>query len=231
MSFRALISAMLFTAAACTRDQPPADPPLPPATPPAAPAAAAVGPSTVVSGVVVFEPQMVFRACDGSPIVTLLDSTSNRLRPLVGLSGSTDEQGLFVIAQGGTAPTRELVLREIHYAVRPAAGLGCDLGAPEYSVAIGGIDTTWRVTVTPQAIEYQEAGGSPATRFGAATGTDSAGVTVYSTSDQTAGRSLRITLTPGSCRDPRTMAYTPYAASVTVDGKTLRGCAWKGRLS
>jgi|GEM_PF-1981953 len=228
---RKAIPAIVLLTAACAGGDRPAPAPAPPAPPPAdggAPAPSPAAPLSVVHGIAIFEPTLTFRPCNG-PIVSLLDSTSNRLRPLIGLVGATETQGVFVIGRGETSPRNELVLREVDYAIRPAPGEGCERPEQEYRVAVRGVDSTWQVIITPGAIEYRNALGSESIRFPAATPSESGGSTTYnSTTEFGVSHTIRIVLTPGSCRETRSGAWSPFQAAVTLDGKTVPGCAWRG---
>ncbi len=231
MILRHLLLPTALLAAGCGGERtPPAEaPPAPAPAETAAPAPAS--PDVSVRGVVILEPTMTFRPCDGGPIVSLLDSTSNRLKPAIGLGGSTEEQGLFVLGRGTTSPQRELILREIEYAVRPSPGAGCDQPPSDYVIAIRGTDAGWNVVVRPQAIEYLDATGAESIRFAGAGPTDSGGLMTYSTTTEFGpSHTLQIVLTPGSCREAKSGAWSPFQASVTLDGKSLRGCAWRGSM-
>ncbi|HSE53316.1 MAG TPA: hypothetical protein VLB00_14095, partial [Gemmatimonadales bacterium] len=99
---RKAIPAVVLMAAACggaEQPAPAAAPPAPPAAEPAPAPPAAAAPGSVVRGIAIFSPTMTFRPCFG-PIASLLDSTSNRLRPMIGLVGSSEQQGVFVIGVG-----------------------------------------------------------------------------------------------------------------------------------
>jgi uncharacterized membrane protein len=227
---RKAIPVMVLIAAACGGGDRPAPAPAPPAPPAdaAAPAPAPVAPGSVVRGIAIFAPTMTFRPCFG-PIVSLLDSSSNRLRPLIGLVGSSEEQGVFVIGTGETSARNEMILREVDYVVRPAPGEGCERPEQEYSVGVRGVDSTWQVTIAPGGIEYRDATGSQTIRFPAASPAEAGGTSTYnSTTEFGASHTLRIVLTPGSCRETRSGAWSPFQASVTLDGKTVQGCAWRG---
>lgn len=228
---RKAIPAIVLMTAACGGGDQPAPAPAPPEPPPAdagPPPSAPGAPGTVVRGIAILSPTMTFRPCFG-PIVSLLDSTSNRLRPLVGLVGSAEEQGVFVIGIGETSPRNEMILREVDHVVRPAPGEGCERPEQEYSVGVRGVDSTWQVIIAPGGIEYRDAAGAETIRFPGATPAETGESSTYnSTTEFGATHTLRIVLTPGSCRETKTGAWSPFQAVVTVDGKTLQGCAWRG---
>ena len=230
---RKAIPAVALIAAACGGAEQPAPAAAPPAPPAAEPAAAppASTPGSVVRGIAIFSPTMSFRPCFG-PIASLLDSTSNRLRPMIGLVGSSEQQGVFVIGVGETSPRNEMILREVDYVVRPAAGEGCERPEQEYTIGVRGVDSTWQITIAPGGIEYRDAPGSQSIRFPAATPAEEAsGISTYSSATEFGeAHTLRIVLTPGSCRETRSGAWSPFQASVTLDGKALQGCAWRGVL-
>ena len=226
---RKAIPGLILVSAACgggDRPAPAAAPPPPPPIEASAPAPDA--PVSVVRGIAIFEPTMTFRPCNG-PIVSLLDSTSNRLRPLIGLVGSTETQGVFVIGGGATSARNELVLREVDYVVRPGPGEGCERPEQEYTIGVRGVDSAWQVMITPGAIDYRDAAGTESIRFPAAAAAEAGGTSTYSsTTEFGASHTIRIVLTPGSCRETRSGAWSPFQASVTLDEKTVQGCAWRG---
>jgi uncharacterized membrane protein len=230
---RKAIPAVALMAAACggaDQPAPAAAPPAPPAAEPAAAPPAPTAPGSVVRGIAIFSPTMSFRPCFG-PIATLLDSTSNRLRPMIGLVGSSEQQGIFVIGVGETSSRNEMILREVDYAVRPAPGEGCERPEQEYTIGVRGVDSTWQITLAPGGIEYRDAAGSQSIRLPAASPVEAGGIATYSsTAEFGEPHTLRIVLTPGSCRETRSGAWSPFRASVTLDGKTVQGCAWRGIL-
>lgn len=232
---RKAIPAVVLIAAACGGGDRPVPAAAPPAPPPASAVAAepagAASVERVVYGLAVFTPSLSFRPCGGGAIVSLVDSTSDRLRPAIGLGGSTEEQGLFVIGVGATSPRRELILREVDYAVRPAPGEGCERPAPDYAIGIRGLDSAWQVLIRPRGIEHWNVAGTEAVRFPAAAPATSAGQTVYrSTTDLGVVRTIEVVLTEASCREAKSGAWSPWKATVTVDGKSLPGCGWRGLL-
>jgi uncharacterized membrane protein len=232
---RKAIPAFTMFAVACSGGDRPAPAEAPPAPAPApadaAPPAGTASTERVVYGLAVFSPTMSFRPCDGGAIVSLVDSTSNRLRPAIGLGGSTEELGLFVIGVGATSPRRELILRQVDYAVRPAPGEGCERPAPDYTVGIRGLDSAWQVLIRPRGIEHWNPAGNEAIRFPAAAPEMSGGQTTYrSATDLGVPRTIQVVLSDGSCREARSGAWAPMTASVTLDGTTRQGCAWRGLL-
>ena len=227
---RKAIPALVLIAAACGGTDQPAPAAAPPAAQPAAAPPAVAASGSVVRGIAIFAPTMSFRPCFG-PIASLLDSTSNRLRPMIGLVGSSEQQGVFVIGVGEASSRNEMILREVNYAVRPAAGEGCERPEQEYTIGVRGVDSTWQVIIAPGGIEYRDARGSQSIRFPAASPAEASGISTYtSTTEFGEPHTLRIVLTPGSCRETRSGAWSPFQAAVTLDGKTVQGCAWRGVL-
>lgn len=226
---RKAIPAIVLLLAACGGGDRPAPAPAPPEPPPAdASAPPASAPLSVVRGIAIFDPTMTFRPCNG-PIASLLDSTSNRLRPLIGLVGSTEQQGVFVIGTGETSPRNEMILRDVDHVVRPGSGEGCERPEQEYSVGVRGVDSTWQVFIAPGTIEYRDASGAETIRFPAATPSETGQSSTYnSTTDFGVSHTIQIVLTPGSCREKGNGAWSPFQAAVTLDGKTVQGCAWRG---
>jgi uncharacterized membrane protein len=232
MQFRYALPAAALLAAACGGDKAP--PVVPPAEPPAAapaPPGAPVAPEMLARGTVVLGQTVTFRSCDGPPIMTVLDSTSNRLRGTYGLLSATEEQGMFIMARGSVSPRRELILRELEFAVLPTPGQGCDQPSPDYSIAIHGVDSAWSVVIKDQAILFQNSPSAQPISFPATAPADSAGSPTYrSTTEPDRAHTLHIVLAPASCREARTGAYSPMRATVVMDTSRLSGCAWRGRL-
>lgn len=230
---RKALPAVALVAAACgggDRPAPAAAPPAPASVDAAAPAPPPAASASVVRGIALFSPTMSFRPCSG-PIATLVDSTGNRLRPLIGLVGSSEEQGVFILGLGSTSPRNELVLHEVDYVVRPAPGEGCERPEQAYSIAVQGVDSAWRVTIAPGGIEYHSATGSEHIRFPAAAPAEADGSSTYTSSTEFGdSRNIRIVLTSGSCREIKSGAWTALRASVTLDGRALQGCAWRGLM-
>lgn len=232
MRLRSALPAAVFLAAACGGDKSP--PVVPPAAAPAAapaPAGAPALPEMLARGTVVLGQTMTFRSCDGPPIMTVLDSTSNRLRGTYTLLSATEEQGMFILARASTSPRRELILRELQFAILPTPGQGCDQPSPDYSIAIRGVDSAWSVAIKDQAILFLNSPAAQPISFPAAAPGDSAGLTTYhTTTEPDRTHTLHIVLSPASCREARTGAYSPMQATVVIDSSRLSGCASRGRL-
>lgn len=232
MQFPYALPAAALLAAACGGDRtPPVVPPAEaPAAAPAAPGAPA-SPEMLVRGTVVLGETMTFRSCDGPPIMTVLDSTSNQLRGTYTLLSATEEQGMFILARGSTSPRRELILRELQFAILPKPGEGCDQPPPDYSIAIRGADSAWSVAIKDQAILFQKSPAAQPISFPAAAPGDSTGLTTYhTTTEPDRAHTLHIVLAPASCREARTGAYSPMRATVVMDSSRLSGCASRGKL-
>ena len=230
---RKALPAMALVAAACGSGERPAPAAAPPAPAPvdaAAPAPAPGAPASVVRGIAIFSPTMSFRPCIGA-IASLVDSTGNRLRPMIGLVGSSEERGVFIIGLGTTSARNELILRGVDYVIRPAPGEGCERPEQAYTIGVRGVDSAWQVTIAPGAIEYRNAAGSESIRFPGASPAEASGFSTYTSATEFGDpRSIQIVLTPGSCREAKGGAWSPFQASVTLDGKTVRGCAWRGLM-
>ena len=194
-----------------------------------APAGTPSASEMMVRGTVVLGQAMTFRSCDGPPILTVLDSTDNRLRGTYGLVNATDDQGMFILARGATSPRGELILRELEYAARPAPGEGCDQPSPDYAFAVRGADSAWSVVITDQAILFRSSPAGERIEFPAVARGDSAGSTTYRTATQPdRAHTLEIQMTAASCREAKTAAYSRLRATVVIDTSRLSGCAWRG---
>jgi uncharacterized membrane protein len=77
--------------------------------------------------------------------------------------------------------------------------------------------------ITPGAIDYRDAAGTESIRFPAAAAAEAGGTSTYSSTTE-----FGASHTPGSCRETRSGAWSPFQASVTLDEKTVQGCAWRG---
>jgi uncharacterized membrane protein len=174
--------------------------------------------------------QITFRACDGSGIVSALDSTGGRLLPTYRFLRPPSEEGMYVLARTAQSPGGQIVLREIEFARRPVPEENCDQSAPDYQLVARGINPNWRVTVRTSGIEFAQDSEPRSIGFPSVAPDDSGGVIRYQASAAAGGpRAFHLLLTPGTCNEGRGV-YASMQAALVLDGRTLFGCAWRGRL-
>ena len=224
MDFRDAVPFLAMAFAACG-SQEQAPPPVrtrPPATPPAAPAS--VAPVVMLRGTVRLQPSLTFRACDGQLLATVHDSTGERLVPAFMVIRPAEEEGMYVEALGTETRTREVILRVLEYAARPGPGRGCERAGESFLVRAFGRRPAWEAIVTGSGIELTRSGEPPLT-FPLAEPDDSAGHLRYRTPG---GFHLR--LTPIPCTEDSTGTFASMQAVMTLEGKSLRGCASHGTV-
>ncbi len=221
---------MWFLAGACGGGEQPAPAPPPTEAPDQpAPAAPAERPDLLMRGIVRLQPPM-FRSCDGNVVAELIDSTAGRLVPTFSILQATEQDGLYVLARGAFGERREVVLRELQLATRPAEREGCEQPDPEYVIMARGLGPAWHVRVLASGIEYSQEGEAASLTFPAVAPQDSAGRTIYQTTSAAPdSHTLRLSLLIEGCAQGDAI-YGSMQAEVTVDGTTLQGCAWRGVL-
>ena len=123
------------------------------------------------------------------------------------------------------------VVGEIEFAGLPATTGGCEGPAPDYSMAVRGGEPAWSLTVTGSGIEFSRGGGQPTITFPAVTPDDSGGFTRYQAASPGGEHTLHLLLSRTGCTGSRAAAmYAAMQARAVIDGQSLSGCAWKGRL-
>lgn len=234
MLSRISVPVLALIVASCGGGEQPTPDATPQGAPPEAPAvqAPARAPEVFLRGVVRLEPVPMFRSCDLEVNAGFHDSTASggsQVVPTFRILGAKDEDGLYLLARGGYSPQREVIVREIEFASLPSQTDGCEQPAPSYTVMARGLDPAWRVTVTDVGIEFIEAGGA-SLQFSPAVPRDSAAGTVYDASS-IAGEthSLRLSLQRTACNEGN-HAYAAMRAEAVVDGRSLAGCAWYGKV-
>lgn len=232
MTLRYALLVAAFLAAACGGDR--NRPAVPPAQEPAAepvPASVPASPERMVRGTVRLNPTMSFRPCDGGPIMSVVDSTRDRLVPSYSSMRATDDEGMFILARAANSPRNELILRELQFAIRPMPGEGCDQPAPDYAMLMRGTTPPWRITMTPAAIEFSDSTASEGVRFPAVAPDDSAGFTRYRATAESGGsHTLHLLLSQTPCNEAKSGAFAAMRAQLVVDGRVLSGCAWRGTV-
>lgn len=233
MSLRLTLPVLAFGLVSCGAEKPaPAAVPDQTAPPAAAPVAApAPAAATMVRGIVRLQPSPSFRSCEATSQLTLIDNTGGRLAPNYRFMQANDTDGLYVLASGTINERGEMVLGEIEFAGLPATTGGCEGPAPDYSMAVRGGEPAWSLTVTGSGIEFSRGGDQPAITFPAVTPDDSGGMTRYQAATTGAEHSLHLLLSRTGCTGSRAAAmYASMQARAVIDGQSLSGCAWRGRL-
>jgi uncharacterized membrane protein len=228
---RFLLSAAL-AAAACGGDRTPpaADTPAP-APAPAAPAPAPIQalPDVMLRGTAHLEPSLTFRSCETRTIISALDSTGGRLVSTYRLLQASNEAGMYVLARGVTAPNGTVIFREVEYASQPSATEGCDQ-TPSGVIAARGVGPDWHLEISSSGIQFTR-GAEPTITFPAVTPSGSGGSIRYEVpAAPGAPHTLQLDLSRAACNVGAKFTYAAMQASLVVDGKAIRGCAWRNRL-
>ncbi|HJR33483.1 MAG TPA: hypothetical protein VJ817_00930 [Gemmatimonadales bacterium] len=202
-------------------------------TPPPVPRVAATPaprPEVMVRGTVFAGGEMTFRACDQVAPVRAVDSTGGRLLPTYRFLRPPDDEGLFIMARATESSGGPIILRELEFARRPVPGDNCDEPAPDYLLRARGINPNWRVTITASGIEFAQDSEPRILVFPPVTPDDSGGVLRYRTGAQTdRTHRFHLLLVTTSCSEGNNGVYAAMQAALTLDGRALSGCAWRGR--
>jgi len=230
MNLRHLLLPTALLAAGCGGERTPRAPAPPPAAvaPPAAPG---VAPDIMLRGTVHLEPTLTFRSCESRTIVTALDSTGDRLVATYRLMRPSNEVGVYLLARGAPAGNGAVILREVEYATLPTAIEGCDQSPPNADIVAWGANPDWRLTIVGSGIEFSQTAEPAAIAFQATPSTGAGGAIRYEVPAGAGGaHTLQLDLTRAACNAGTGYTYGAMQASLVIDGKALRGCAWRTRL-
>lgn len=144
---------------------------------------------------------------------------------------------LFVEVRGERVPTppgttipasfkQAFVLEELLYAGVVSEGAGCAAPVPAYRVLARGNEPFWSVEIDSDQLLLREAGAPAPTRFSVQETQDAEGSVTYR--GTSGSKSLEITVANSACSDSMSGEYFAYSADLTLDGRTLRGCARVG---
>ncbi len=118
------------------------------------------------------------------------------------------------------------ILEELLYAGVPAEGGACAAPTPAYRVLARGNEPSWSVEIdSDQLLLRRLAEPVPAT-FSVQESQDAEGSVTYR--GASGGKALEITVTSSPCSDTLSDEYYAYTAELTLEGRTLRGCARVG---
>jgi uncharacterized membrane protein len=228
---RYLLPAAL-AAAACGGDRnPPAA--AAPAPAPAAPAPAAPQPipDALLRGTVHLEPNLTFRSCETRTIVTALDSTGGRLVSTYRLMQASNPPGMYLLARGASAGNGAVILREVEYASLPSATEGCDQPPPSGDIVARGVNPDWRLAISGSGIEFSQTTDPTSIVFPAVTPSGTSGAIRYQVpAGSGVSHTLQLDLSKAACNVGTKFTYAAMQAALVIDGKSLRGCAWRTRL-
>lgn len=228
MISRRIGPALALLGAACSGEQP-APPPAPPAAPAVAPAAPVAGESQLfLRGTLSLAPELSFRACEGGPLLIPLDSTGGRLVGAARTSRSDDTEGMYILARATEGGGRT-VLRDLEYGARPGPADGCEQPAPEYLIMARGTGPGWRVTISDAVVQFSDSASPDGIQFVVAAPDDSAEWQRYRF-QPSGSHTLELLLTRSGCSENGTGAYGSMRAMALIDGRSLTGCGWRGRL-
>lgn len=210
-------------------DKPPA-PPAEPAAPPAPPAAVAAAPQeTMVRGTIRMLPTAMFRSCDASALIPIVDSAGDRIAMFYRSLRANDQEGIYLEgrAAGGTGST--VVLRSIELVTLPGDAWGCERPAPAWRYRVAGRNPAWSVTVGASGITFEQPDSAVRIVFPAAASEDSSGYIRYAVnSPDGGGHSIHLLLEAKGCTLGSSGTWSALQAQVILDGKPLTGCASRG---
>jgi uncharacterized membrane protein len=232
MIHRYLLPAAVAAAACGGGDRNPPAPALPAPVPEApAPTAPRALPDALLRGTVHLEPSLTFRSCETRTIVTALDSTGSRLVSTYRLMQASNQPGMYLLARGATAGNGADILREIEYASVPSATEGCDQSPPSGEIAARGVNPDWGLVISGSGIQFSRTTEPTSIVFPAVTPSGTAGVIRYEVPGGSGvPHTLQLDLSKAACNVGTKFTYAAMQASLMIDGKPLRGCAWRTRL-
>lgn len=108
-------------------------------------------------------------------------------------------------------------------------GCGQDLSGVAFRAA--GNEPFWHVEVTPRAIVFHEPGREPLELPSAEPVRDGTLLRYETSAPGSSPRMLRLEVEPGRCTDSMVGSWYAWRARLVLDGRSLSGCAWEGRLA
>jgi putative lipoprotein len=131
--------------------------------------------------------------------------------------------------QGTVIPVefkQAFILEELLYAGVPTEGGGCAAPAPAYRVLARGNEPFWSVEIDDDQLLLRQADAAAAAKFSVQETQDAEGSVTYR--GISGNKTLEITVTNSPCSDSMSGEYFAYMADLTLEGRTLRGCARVG---
>lgn len=199
---------------------------------------AAVPANSTGRGTLVLGPDMkVFKPCGADREFWVDDATNGDLGQVYEKLAGGAGKPLFVDVRGvlepapkagaGAAYPRTLKIVELRRA--DPAGAGCRENLRHFELRAWGDEPFWRVDVARTGIIWSSYGKPTSVAFPYAPPRRDAAELRYAVTREAADRhELELVMKPGRCVDPRTGALTWLTVEATLDGRTLRGCAYEG---
>lgn len=207
---------------------PPAQQPAPVEAPPPAPPAAAS--QMMIRGTIRLFPSAMFRSCEASALVPLVDSTGTQLTSAYRTARATDQDGLYFEGRAMAGSAVPVVITGIELTTRPGDAWGCDRPAPSWQVRVTGRNPAWSLTIAASGITYELPDSAVRIVFPAAAPDDSSGFRRYttSTSDGGTAHTLHLLLEDRGCNIGSSGTWASMQARVVLDGAPMNGCASRG---
>lgn len=221
---------LVVALAACGGSEPP---PVPPAEPAAPAQSAAVAPTAtpdvMVRGTIRMLPDPMFRSCDASALLPIVDSAGDRLPMFYRSMRANDQEGMYVEGRAAGGTGSRVVLRSIEMVTLSGDAWGCDRPAPSWRYRVVGMNPAWSVTVSSAGITYEQPDSAVRIGFPAAVAEDSSGsMRIAVNSQDGGGHSIHLLLDPRGCSLGNKGTWLAMQAQVVLDGKPSTGCASRG---
>lgn len=189
-------------------------------------------------GLFTLSPQgSVFALCGETTALRVVDQTDAVLSRAFTGESPDEPLELYLEAYGDLAAADEatvaagldgmFMLEEVLYAGFVGEGGGCRDELPEYIVMARGNEPFWAVEVMEDALIWRQPEEPQETVLSEMRQEDAEGAVRYQAGN--AEHSLELLLTAQPCIDSMSGEYFAYAASATLDGRAVTGCARVGR--
>ena len=236
-----LIVTALATVAGCQRDENVPETAALPAAGNSGPASAAAAPGDTDSSLAIKRGTIaltadtrVLRFCGQSEDIWLaqqddqtLDETYAKLAGEPGTPLFVEIRGNRVASPPGTSIPASFkhafVLEELLYAGVPAEGIGCPATAPAYHALARGNEPFWSVEIGSDQLLLRQASSPTPSKYALQETQDAEGSVTYR--GTSGDKALEITIMGSPCGDSMSGEYFAYTAELTLDGRSLRGCA------
>jgi putative lipoprotein len=202
----------------------------------------AAGEALELRGLLVLDDTLrAFRACGDSAICRVVDETDGDLELAYASLGPGRGAPIYVEARGRRiagskgAPAGGVsgavaitAMRRASYATE---GGGCDEGRDQWAFRARGADPGWSVAVTARMILLQQEEEPARIEFPVVRAQLVGGRRLYTTrTTQPVPHTLELALEERRCSEPGSGEIFPFTAAITLDGRTLHGCASEGGL-
>jgi putative lipoprotein len=172
--------------------------------------------------------------CDGETRYWVLDGTEGDLPAVYASLAAGPYDPVFVEVRALLIPERGIGFAEAYEAQARVTNLfraaregpGCEEDLQGVNFRAHGVEPFWTVDIRSDGLELRGID-LPTRQFGIETTSESAGLLTWSAAAED-GTVLGIEIRNGRCVDPMSGSVFPLWARVTIEGKTLTGCAFRG---